>query len=175
MSDSDSVDVIIVGAGVAGLVAARQLRRRSRTFIVLEARDRVGGRTLSQHVGKELLDLGGQWIGPTQDRLAKLARELGVHTFPQYHNGRKILSWGGKLRYYSGDIPWMSPLALWELLRLRGKFAYLSGAIPPERPWDAAEAAEWDSVTLETWKRRHLKSKGARLFLDIVTRAVLTS
>jgi monoamine oxidase len=104
-----------------------------------------------------------------------LARELGVQTFPQHHHGRKILSWGGKLRFYSGDIPWMSPLALWELLSLRGKLARMSGSILPDRPWDSPGAVEWDSMTLETWKREHLRSSGARVFLDIVTRAVLTS
>src|SRR5205807_5632785 len=118
---SQPADVIIVGAGIAGLVAARQLQRRGRSFLVLEARERVGGRTLSQQVGREVLDLGGQWIGPTQNRLARLAAELGVRTFPQHHQGRKILSWGGKVRTYSGDIPWMSPLALWELFRLRSR------------------------------------------------------
>jgi monoamine oxidase len=75
---SGPVDVIVIGGGVAGLVAARRLHQRGRTVRVLEARERVGGRVLSQQVGREVLDLGGQWIGPTQDRLAELARELGV-------------------------------------------------------------------------------------------------
>src|SRR5947209_4295753 len=112
------VDVIIVGAGMAGLCAARQLQRQDLSVVVLEARDRVGGRILSQQVGREVLDLGGQWQGPTQNRLADLAAEFGVRMFPQHHQGRKILSWGGKLRYYSGEIPWLSPLALVELIIL---------------------------------------------------------
>jgi monoamine oxidase len=174
-NETELVDVAIVGAGVAGLCAARQLKRRGLSVIVLEARDRVGGRTLSQQVGREVLDLGGQWIGPTQDRLAKLARELCVQTFPQHHEGRKILSWAGGLRYYAGELPWMSPLALWELFRLRGKLHRMSETILPDRPWDVPYANDWDGMTLETWKRRHLRTSGARLFLDIVTRAVLTS
>src|SRR5579871_3449333 len=97
----DAADVVIVGAGVAGLVAARELRRAGVSVRVLEARDRVGGRTLSERVGREVLDLGGQWIGPTQNRLAALAKELGVRTFPQHHQGKKILSWAGKHRYYT--------------------------------------------------------------------------
>jgi monoamine oxidase len=160
---------------MAGLCAARQLRRQDLSVFVLEARDRVGGRMLSQQVGREVLDLGGQWQGPTQDRLADLAAEFGVRMFPQHHQGRKILSWGGKLRYYSGEIPWLSPLALVELILLRSRLTNMAGQVPPDRPWAAARAADWDSMTLETWKRRHLHSNGARLFLDIVTRAVLTS
>jgi monoamine oxidase len=172
---NEPVDVVIVGAGVAGLVAARNLHRQGTQVTVLEARDRVGGRTLSQRVGKEVLDLGGQWIGPTQDRLAALAGELGVRTFSQHHTGTKMLSWGGKIRRYSGDVPWMSPLAIYELLRMRSRLGRMSRQVPAEAPWKADNGLEWDSFTLETWKQKNLKSQGARLFLDIVTRAVLTS
>jgi monoamine oxidase len=169
------VDVVIVGAGVAGLTAARHLHRQGASFVILEARDRVGGRTLSQRVGKDVLDLGGQWIGPTQDRLAALARELGVRTFPQYHQGKKIFSWGGKIRQFSGEVPWLSTLAMIELLLMRSKLGALAKTIRPEAPWESPGAMELDGLTLESWKLRHLRTRGARVFLDIVTRAVLTS
>ncbi len=170
-----TVDVVIVGAGVAGLTAARHLHRQGVSLLVLEARDRVGGRTLSQRVGNEVLDLGGQWIGPTQDRLAALAKELGVRTFPQHHQGKKIFSWQGKLREFSGDVPWLSTFAMIELFRMRNKLGSLANTIRPEAPWDSPKALELDGMTLESWKRRHLRTAGARVFLDIVTRAVLTS
>jgi len=98
-------DVVIVGAGLAGLSAARALADAGARVVVLEARDRVGGRTLGRDIGGRVLDLGGQWIGPGQDRLEKLARELGVQTFPTYHKGKKILYRNGKLSHYSGTIP----------------------------------------------------------------------
>jgi monoamine oxidase len=169
------LDVVIVGAGVAGLTAARQLHRQGLSLVVLEARDRVGGRTLSQRVGNEVLDLGGQWIGPTQDRLTALAKELGVKTFPQHHQGKKIFSWEGRIRHFTGEIPWLSTFAMIELLRMRSKFGSLANSIRPEAPWDSPRALELDGMTLESWKQRHLRTRGARVFLDIVTRAVLTS
>jgi monoamine oxidase len=168
-------DVVVVGAGLAGLCAARDLTRGGRTCVVLEARDRVGGRTLSQSLAGETIDLGGQWIGPTQNRLAALVGELGIGTFPQYHTGRKLLSWGGRLTSYDGDLPRLGTLATLELALTDRRWKKFVNQIPPEAPWKAPRASEWDAMTLETWKRRHLRSAGARLFLDIVTRAVLTS
>src|SRR5262249_7826334 len=87
----------------------------------------------------------------------------------------KILSWQGNIRHYSGEIPWLSPLAMFELFRVEKKLGRLANSIRPEAPWESPGALELDSITLETWKRRHLRSKGARLFLDLRTRAVLTS
>ncbi len=170
-----AADVVVVGAGLAGLCAARELVRRGATCVVLEARDRVGGRTLSQPLAGETIDLGGQWIGPTQNRLAALAKELGIATFPQYHSGRKLLSWGGKLSSYTSDLPRLSLLAQAELLWTDYRWKSYQREIPPDAPWNAPHADLWDGMTLETWKNRHLRSAGARLFVDAVTRAVLTS
>lgn len=172
---NDDYDVIVVGAGLAGLCAARELVKRGLRCVVLEARDRVGGRTLSQQLGRDTIDLGGQWIGPKQHRLAALAAELGVERFPQYDTGTKLLSWAGKLQRYDGDLPRLSILAQLELLWASKRLEKFGREIPAERPWDAPHARDWDSITLETWKRRNMRSGGARLFLDIVTRAVFTS
>ncbi len=174
-NDSQSADVLIVGAGVAGLIAARELVKRNRSCLVLEARDRVGGRTLSQKLGKDWVDLGGQWIGPTQDRLAALARELDVPTFPQHHEGKKILSWGGKISTFKGSMPWLSLATQLELGLLDLRAKSYAKTFPFDAPWQAPCAAEWDGETVESWKRRHLRAGGSRLFLDIVTRAVFTS
>lgn len=175
-TESDrKVDVVIVGAGLAGLCAARRLAERGASYIVLEARDRVGGRTLSQSLAGSVIDLGGQWIGPTQHRLAALAKELGVATFPQYHSGTKLLSWGGKLQRYNADLPRLSLWAQLELFQTDRRWKKFVSQIPPDAPWNAPRAAEWDSMTLETWKLRHTRSAGARLFIDAACRAVLTS
>src|SRR5262245_66520386 len=85
-------DVVVVGAGLAGLTAARELVAAGRSVLVLEARDRVGGRVVSREIGGEkIVEMGGQWAGPTQDRLLALAADLGVATFPTYDTGKKVL------------------------------------------------------------------------------------
>jgi monoamine oxidase len=173
--NDQTADVLIIGAGVAGLIAARELAKRNRSCLVLEARDRVGGRTFTQKLGKDWVDLGGQWIGPTQDRLAALARELDVPIFPQHHEGKKILSWGGKLSTFKGSMPWLSLLTQLELGLLDLRAKSYAKTFPLDAPWQAPRAAEWDGETVESWKRRHLRAGGSRLFLDIVVRAVFTS
>src|SRR3954470_22877235 len=106
-------DVVVVGAGLAGLTAARDLTKQGASVVVLEARDRVGGRVLNEPIGDgKVVEVGGQWIGPTQHRIAALAHELGVATFPTYAAGRNVIEFGGKLRRYRGTIPRISPRAL---------------------------------------------------------------
>jgi len=99
-------DVGIVGAGLAGLMAARQLVAAGVSVYVLEARDRVGGRTWTRPASDgTLIDLGGQWIGPTQQRMQRLAAELGAETFKTWDSGNNVLYHAGERLVYSGAIP----------------------------------------------------------------------
>src|SRR4051794_40529529 len=98
MSESAETDVAIVGAGLAGLVAARRIVAAGARALVVEARNRVGGRLLNEEIGGgKVVEVGGQWIGPTQERLAALAAELGVGTFPTHDEGRHLIEVGGRL------------------------------------------------------------------------------
>jgi monoamine oxidase len=98
MSATDA-DLVVVGAGLAGLAAARLATARGARVVVLEARDRVGGRTLNHELGPahpgKVVEVGGQWVGPTQHRLLELARELGVETFPMHTGGENVVEWRG--------------------------------------------------------------------------------
>ncbi len=166
-------DVAVVGAGLAGLVAARDLLAAGASVVVVEARDRVGGRLLNEELGDgKIVEVGGQWIGPTQDRLAALADEMGVDTFPTYAEGESVFEWRGRLRRYKGTIPRINPIALIDTERAQRKLNRMAKEVPLDRPWTAPAAAEWDGMTAHTWLRRNVKTKGGRALLELGTEAV---
>ena len=106
-------DVCVVGAGLAGLTAARRLTQAGQSVVVLEARDRVGGRVWTQASAIGVpVDMGGCFVGPHHERLHALAKETGVSTFKTFVDGDNVLATGGKVRRYRGDIPRISPVAL---------------------------------------------------------------
>jgi monoamine oxidase len=166
-------DVIVVGAGLAGLMAARQLVAAGRSVLVIEARDRVGGRTVNASIGAgKVTEMGGQWVGPGQDRMLALADELGVDTFPTYHEGRNLLELGGRVRHYKGTVPRLAPHVLFDIGRVRRKLRRAAGEVPADAPWTAAKADELDSQTLAGWIRKASRTKKARRLLEIATGTV---
>jgi monoamine oxidase len=166
-------DVVVVGAGLAGLAAARDLAAAGLAVIVLEARDRVGGRIVSADIGDgKVTDLGGAWVGPTQDRILALAAELGVATFPTYNTGANVLHFGGRRGDYSGTIPRISPLVLADIAQAQARLEALARKVPADAPWTAARARRWDGQTFETWIRRAAATSGARSLLTLAAEAV---
>jgi monoamine oxidase len=171
--DERRAEVVVVGAGLAGLMAARRLRAFGVDVLVLEARDRVGGRTYTKAAADgTLIDMGGQWIGPTQERLARVAAEVGATTFPTYDTGNNIQYIAGERHVYSGAIPMGNPsvaLAVVETLVKLNDMAYL---VPLAAPWEAPAAMTWDSQTLATWMDANVTNQGARELLTIAVRAI---
>ena len=101
---AERIDVAVIGAGLAGLTAARELRKAGRRVIVLEAQERVGGRTLNHTFADgTVVEVGGQWVGPTQDRLIALAAELGIDSYPSWDEGEHLIELGGMLKRYSDE------------------------------------------------------------------------
>ena len=144
--------MVVVGAGFAGLAAARDLVAAGRSVAVVEARDRVGGRVRNESIGGgKIVEVGGQWVGPTQDRVLALAKDLGVETFPTYDTGARVLHFGGRRGTYKGTIPRINPVVIADVGRAQARLESLAKKVPLEAPWTAARAEAWDAVTFETW------------------------
>jgi monoamine oxidase len=168
-----SVDVAVVGAGLSGLTAARELADAGREVVVLEARERVGGRLLNATLGESVtVDLGGQWVGSDHVRVQRLAGELGVEIFPQHGAGRNLLDVGGRRRRYRGTIPRIDPRGLWDLFVVRRRLHRLAREVGSEEPWAAERAAELDGQTLAEWSERNVRSEIARDLLALAARTV---
>jgi monoamine oxidase len=163
-------DVIVIGAGLAGLKAATELVGLGRTVVLVEADERVGGRTKAGEIAGRVADYGGQWVGPRHTVLLDEAKRLGIETYPQYAAGKTILKLRGRLSQFTGDVPKMSPLALIELASLQARWDREMKTVPAEAPWTAPKAREWDAQTLETWIVRNLRTAEAREFARIVPR-----
>jgi monoamine oxidase len=169
-------DVVVVGAGLAGLTAARELSGAGLDVRVLEARDRVGGRTLSQSVGEhpdDIVELGGQWVGPTQHEILSLAQDLGIETYPTNATGKNLFEDGrGKLKRYRGTIPMLAPHVMVDYGQADLRLKRLIKGIDPEAPWEAENAERLDEQSFATWIRRTAKTKTAREALAVACRAV---
>jgi monoamine oxidase len=145
-------DVVVVGAGLAGLSAARAIKKAGRSVVVLEARDRVGGRTLNEKIGKgKVVEIGGQWVGPGQTHVLELTDQLGLETFDTYVDGKSLYYRSGTLTEYEGIIPPVSGPVLVEILNVLGDMNAKAADVPVDAPWTAPQAVGWDSVTLASY------------------------
>ncbi len=162
--------VIVVGAGVSGLRTAALLEGAGREVIVLEARERVGGRTFSTDFEGERVDLGGQWVGPGQTRVLRLIKELGLETFPQYDRGRKRQFLGGQYGTYSGLIPKIGILPALDAGRALLRLGLDARGIPRGEPWLARNAAALDKDSLNDWMDRRVSTPAARDVIRVAAR-----
>lgn len=146
-----SVEVIIIGGGISGLCAAKLLSlEHGISVIVLEARDRVGGRTYTLEDPRfKYADLGGAYVRPTQNRILRLAKELGVQTYIVFDKGDTVELLGGRRRVFSGMVSTWNPIAVLDFYNMIHTLNKMVEEIPPDEPWKAPKASEWDSMTVK--------------------------
>ena len=165
-----NADVVVVGAGFAGLSAARDLVRLGYDVVVLEGRDRVGGRSATTTIAGTPVDLGGTFVGPTQDAVLALAAELGCETVPTYGRGKNLIRWRGRVRSYRSTIPRLSMLELVDVSRIQWRFERISRQVPVHEPWTAPTAHKLDAQSLDGWLRSVYAGASTRDLMAIVAR-----
>lgn len=157
-------DVAVIGGGLAGLVAARDLAAGGARVVLLEAADQVGGRVRNQAVAGAPVEAGGQWVGPTQTAVLGLCDELGLGTFPTFDTGDTVVSWQGMRITGRGDF--LEPDEREDLARATAELERLAAEVPIEAPWTARDAAARDAQTVASWLDGAVTTAGARISLE---------
>ncbi len=154
---SHSVDVVVVGAGLAGLSAAKALVAGGQSVALLEARDRVGGRTLNHSLPgtTEPVEIGGEFVGPTQDYTLAMAKEMGVATYPAYQNLDSVyIDGNGNRSTYNGALPSAGALGVTDLAVIVTELDNLASQVPVDKPWTWSKAQEYDYNTADALVRQ---------------------
>lgn len=174
-----AADFVVIGGGYSGLACARLLRQQGRSVILLEARNRVGGRCVNQRLpapyDRYVVEGGAEFIGPTQDRMYALARELGVQTFPAYNTGMLVDYENGRRTTYTGRIPPGALGGAAEAAVALERLNLMAKEVPLDTPWTATYADRWDKLTVQAWIDQNIVSDAAKKLLTLATIAVFSA
>lgn len=156
-------DVVVIGAGVAGLTAATELKNAGFTVAVLEARDRSGGRLWTEDIDGAMLEIGGQWVSPDQDALIETIADLGLETYSRFRDGDSVyINAEGNLTRFIGEIFPVPPTTRAVMVDLIARLDEMTAQLDPDRPWEHPEAEALDSVSFEGWLADQTDDREAR-------------
>ncbi|SFR69594.1 putrescine oxidase [Agromyces sp. CF514] len=169
-------DVVIVGAGASGLTAANKLKDAGKSVVVLEARDRIGGRLWTDDIDGAMLEIGGQWVSPDQDALIETIADLGLETYSRYREGQNVyISETGERRLFEGEIFPVPAKTEGEIVGLIEKLDALVAEIDPDAPWAHPRAKELDEVSFAEWLGTQTDDEEAKLNIGMfIAGAMLT-
>ena len=176
MADRLEADVCVVGAGYAGLTTALRLHQNGKSVVVLEARDRIGGRIWTQHLDDgSPVDRGGAWLAPYHEAIFGLTREFGVSTYKTWVKGSHLLVHGSRIRPYKGLIPKISPLAVLTIALAQARIDRLSKSVPLDEPWTAKRAREWDARSVAWFlEKSGIRTSAGRDLFEMAVRGLFT-
>ncbi|KAL6705558.1 hypothetical protein ACN47E_006675 [Coniothyrium glycines] len=177
----EKVDVVVVGAGLSGLTAAQHLLQGNKSVVVVEARDRVGGKVYNQplkHGG--VTEVGAEFVGPTQDKVLALIKELGLSTFLTYNEGNSVLWRNGTRLSYApdpqlGGAPPVDFEALVQIATTQAQLNEWAASLDTSAPWNHPNAADWDSITFEQFLQDATPSADAKFVLTIASKAIFAA
>ena len=168
--------VIIIGAGFSGVAAAKKLHEAAIPFLLVEARERLGGRVYTKQISEELyLDLGGQWIGPSQDRMYALCKSYSLEYFETYDQGYNVLDLKKQVKKFKGLIPNLDLFSLINLDFVLKKLERLAKTIPEDSPWLHPKALEFDQVSLAAFVAKHCKTKSCQKVITLALETVFAA
>lgn len=174
-----NVDVAVIGGGLSGLATAKDIAAAGKSFAVIEARDRVGGRVLNRAIpGGGVEELGAEFVGPTHYRAISLASELGLKLFKTYNTGNSTFLRNGSISHYAetaGGIPPLGEESLLELARFVEELNKLASVVSVESPWSTPNASFLDSITLETYIKSAVSTADSRVILETAVSSILST
>ena len=169
-------DVVIIGAGATGLTIATDLDKAGFSTIVVEARDRIGGRLRTETIDGAVLELGGQWVSPDQEALIATLDELGLETFARYRDGDSVyVDATGRPTRFTGDLFPTSAATQAEIERLIAQLTALTLEVDAAQPWNHPRAAELDAQSFEAWLEQNSDDSEARANVGLfIAEAMIT-
>ena len=161
-------DVVIIGAGLSGLTAARRLLEGGKKVLVLEAQERVGGRTWSKPISNgSFIDFGAQYIGKGHDSMYKLVRESGLKTFSTFTDGKEMMRINGENSLFTEDMPSLEEHSLLEIEKAFNEIDKKSSSIS-DYPWLSKDAYEMDQISIGSWINQHISDKKVKMFINLL-------